>query len=171
MSDSPRPSPEPTLVTDEQQEKMEQNTPTATTTEVHRSSVHEDRHLQGMRLITVHTGLLLCVFLVALDQSIVATAIPRIASQFKALEQVTWIVSAYFREPQDYRVNDYLTPLSHPSWATALLRTCAEDCPHKNGLSVRHHLNDKTPLTSPPYLEYVFQSSRSDPCYVQSLLV
>lgn len=36
------------------------------------------------------------IFLVALDQTIVATAIPRIASQFNALEQVTWIASAYF---------------------------------------------------------------------------
>lgn len=36
------------------------------------------------------------IFLVALDQTIVATAIPRIASQFNALDQVTWIASAYF---------------------------------------------------------------------------
>jgi hypothetical protein len=130
MSDLLRPSPEPTLVTDEQQEKIKQDSPAATTTEVHHSSVHEDRHLHGTRLITVHIGILLSVFLVALDQSIVATAIPRIASRFNALEQVTWIVSAYFRESQVYPVNDYLTPSSHPSWATALLRTCAEDCPH-----------------------------------------
>ena len=93
MSGSPRPSPEPTLVTHEHHDEIKQ--------EVHHSSVHEDRHLHGSRLITVHIGLLLSVFLVALDQSIVATAIPRIASQFHALEQVTWIVSAYFRESQN----------------------------------------------------------------------
>ncbi|KAG8920739.1 hypothetical protein FRC00_009583, partial [Tulasnella sp. 408] len=34
--------------------------------------------------------------LVALDQTIVATAIPRIASEFNALDEVTWIASAYF---------------------------------------------------------------------------
>lgn len=35
-------------------------------------------------------------FLVSLDQTILATAIPKIASQFDALEQITWIASAYF---------------------------------------------------------------------------
>lgn len=36
------------------------------------------------------------MFLVQIDQSIVSTAVPRIASQFNALEQVTWIGSSYF---------------------------------------------------------------------------
>ena len=40
---------------------------------------------------TAHSALL-----VALDQTIVATAIPRIASEFNALDEVTWIASAYF---------------------------------------------------------------------------
>lgn len=36
------------------------------------------------------------VFLVALDQSIVSTALPKLSSEFQALEQLTWIVSTYF---------------------------------------------------------------------------
>jgi hypothetical protein len=36
------------------------------------------------------------VLLVALDQSIVSTALPRISSEFNALEELTWIVSTYF---------------------------------------------------------------------------
>jgi MFS family permease len=44
------------------------------------------------------SGFLLSVLLIALDQTIVATALPRIASDFDALDQLTWIVSAYFRQ-------------------------------------------------------------------------
>jgi EmrB/QacA subfamily drug resistance transporter len=36
------------------------------------------------------------IFCVALDQTIVATALPKLASQFNALDQLTWVVSAYF---------------------------------------------------------------------------
>ncbi|EJU00069.1 MFS general substrate transporter [Dacryopinax primogenitus] len=40
--------------------------------------------------------MLLSVFLIALDQTITSTAIPRIASEFNSLNDVTWIASAYF---------------------------------------------------------------------------
>ncbi|KAG8703474.1 hypothetical protein FRC08_002816 [Ceratobasidium sp. 394] len=40
--------------------------------------------------------MILSLLLVALDQTIVATALPQIASYFDALSQVSWIVSAYF---------------------------------------------------------------------------
>lgn len=36
------------------------------------------------------------MLLIALDQSIVATAIPHIVSQFNALSDVSWVASAYF---------------------------------------------------------------------------
>ncbi|OLL26095.1 putative HC-toxin efflux carrier TOXA [Neolecta irregularis DAH-3] len=52
--------------------------------------------LSGKKLALAFTGLLLSILLVALDQTIVATALPVIASQFSALDQVTWIASAYF---------------------------------------------------------------------------
>ncbi|KAG8975463.1 hypothetical protein FRB90_009523, partial [Tulasnella sp. 427] len=56
----------------------------------------ESKLVTGYKLILIFIGMLLSIFLVALDQTIVATAIPRIASEFNALEQVTWIASAYF---------------------------------------------------------------------------
>lgn len=40
--------------------------------------------------------MLLSVFLIALDQTILAPALPVIASKFNALEQIAWIASAYF---------------------------------------------------------------------------
>ncbi|KAG8885078.1 hypothetical protein FRB97_002243 [Tulasnella sp. 331] len=56
-----------------------------------------DQHIvTGYKLVLIFIGMLMSIFLVALDQTIVATAIPRIASDFNALEQVTWIASGYF---------------------------------------------------------------------------
>ena len=56
-----------------------------------------DTFLHGRQLVLVHGGLLTTTFLVALDQSIVSTALPRIASEFNQLEQISWVVSAYLR--------------------------------------------------------------------------
>ncbi|KAG9039579.1 hypothetical protein FRB95_009159 [Tulasnella sp. JGI-2019a] len=53
-------------------------------------------YVTGYKLVLIFVGMLMSIFLVALDQTIVATAIPRIASDFNALEQVTWIASGYF---------------------------------------------------------------------------
>ncbi|QRV80260.1 major facilitator superfamily transporter [Ceratobasidium sp. AG-Ba] len=55
-----------------------------------------DRYLSGSRLLLVFVGMLMSILLVALDQTIVATALPIIASKFDAFNQVTWIASAYF---------------------------------------------------------------------------
>jgi hypothetical protein len=55
-----------------------------------------DTFLHGRQLVLVHAGLLMTTFLVALDQSIVSTALPRIASEFNQLERISWVVSAYF---------------------------------------------------------------------------
>lgn len=52
--------------------------------------------LEGWRLILVFVSLMLAVFMFALDQSIVSTAIPVIVSDFKAFDQVAWIVTGYF---------------------------------------------------------------------------
>ncbi|GJJ10599.1 hypothetical protein Clacol_004826 [Clathrus columnatus] len=48
------------------------------------------------RLSLVILGLFLSVLLVTLDHTIVATALPRIASSFSALQDATWIVTAYY---------------------------------------------------------------------------
>jgi len=50
----------------------------------------------GLRLGMIIVALILSVFLVALDLTIVATAIPRITDQFHSLSQVGWYGSAFF---------------------------------------------------------------------------
>ncbi|BCS21540.1 MDR family MFS transporter [Aspergillus puulaauensis] len=48
----------------------------------------------GMLFILL--ALILCVFLVSLDQTIVATAIPKITDEFKGLDLVGWYASGFF---------------------------------------------------------------------------
>jgi len=60
------------------------------------SNAPQDGYLTGAKLALAFIGMLLSILLVALDQTIVATALPKIASHFDALAQVSWIVSAYF---------------------------------------------------------------------------
>ena len=83
-------------------------TTTNAVAEVDESTILTGRKLFLVFVYVVHThslstlshssnsGFLLSVLLIALDQTIVATALPRIASDFGALDQLTWIVSAYF---------------------------------------------------------------------------
>lgn len=52
--------------------------------------------LSGWKLVTILTCLCMCEFLVALDATILATAIPVISQEFRALEDIGWYVSAYF---------------------------------------------------------------------------
>lgn len=49
----------------------------------------------GMKLAVIVSALALAVFLMALDNTIIATAIPRITDQFKSLNDVGWYGSAY----------------------------------------------------------------------------
>ena len=51
--------------------------------------------LKGMRLFITLLGLCLAVFCVALDNTIIATAIPYITDQFKNLNDVGWYGSVY----------------------------------------------------------------------------
>ncbi|KAL8667149.1 MAG: hypothetical protein Q9168_007327 [Polycauliona sp. 1 TL-2023] len=51
---------------------------------------------KGIRLVGILFALIMSVFLVALDMTIVATAIPRITDQFHSLDQVGWYGSAFF---------------------------------------------------------------------------
>ncbi|GAA6033655.1 hypothetical protein JCM8097_004368 [Rhodosporidiobolus ruineniae] len=56
----------------------------------------DSKILTGKKLALVFGGMLASVFLIALDQTILAPALPVIASKFNALEQIAWIASAYF---------------------------------------------------------------------------
>ncbi|GAA5983322.1 hypothetical protein JCM5350_003071 [Sporobolomyces pararoseus] len=55
-----------------------------------------NNYLTGKKLWIVFLAMLLSILLVALDQTILAPALPVIASKFNALDQISWIASAYF---------------------------------------------------------------------------
>jgi len=50
----------------------------------------------GTKLVFIVVALVLSIFLVALDMTIVATAIPKITDEFHGLEEVAWYGSAFF---------------------------------------------------------------------------
>ena len=47
------------------------------------------------QILAVFSGLMLGMFLAALDQSVVSTALPTIAGDFHGLNRLTWVVTAY----------------------------------------------------------------------------
>ncbi len=51
--------------------------------------------LHGRRLVLVTVGIMLALFLAALDQTIVGTALPRIVAELKGLEYYSWVLTAY----------------------------------------------------------------------------
>jgi len=51
--------------------------------------------LHGMKLVMVFVAMLLSLFLVALDGTIVATAAPVISSDFRALEKISWVLTGF----------------------------------------------------------------------------
>ncbi|KAJ3245954.1 hypothetical protein HDU78_008132 [Chytriomyces hyalinus] len=67
---------------------------------VQHSEVAEDakpaNDLTRTEFILVFIGLMLAVFLAALDQTIVAVALQAIASEFNSLSQINWIATGYF---------------------------------------------------------------------------
>ncbi|KAK5996966.1 putative efflux pump gsfJ [Cladobotryum mycophilum] len=56
----------------------------------------DDEYPTGVKLFCVVVALVLSMFLLSLDQTIVATAIPKITDEFHGLEKVGWYGSAYF---------------------------------------------------------------------------
>ncbi|KAI0092363.1 ABC transporter [Irpex rosettiformis] len=52
--------------------------------------------VEGARLLVIMLGFLLASSLMALDQTIISTALPSIASDFNAISQLSWIASGYF---------------------------------------------------------------------------
>ena len=51
---------------------------------------------KALKLAMIVVALVLSIFLVALDMTIVATAIPKITDEFHSLDQVGWYGSAFF---------------------------------------------------------------------------
>lgn len=58
--------------------------------------VESSMYPSGLKMFSILLGVVLTVFLVALDMTIVATAIPRITDQFKSLDDIGWYGSAFF---------------------------------------------------------------------------
>lgn len=71
------------------QEKDVQEVTTTTTTT-------EPEYPGLTKAIIIILGLYLTVFLVALDQTIIGVAIPKITDQFKSITDIAWYGSAYF---------------------------------------------------------------------------
>lgn len=55
----------------------------------------QPEHLEGATLLLVTVGLALASFCMGLDRSILATAIPKITSEFNSIDDVAWYGSAY----------------------------------------------------------------------------
>src|SRR5215217_9064307 len=56
---------------------------------------HHAPRLHGIGLASVLAGLMLTLFLEALDQTIVGTALPRIIAELHGLDRYSWVVTAY----------------------------------------------------------------------------
>jgi EmrB/QacA subfamily drug resistance transporter len=61
----------------------------------HRADADEPRYLNHQQIVLVLVGLMAGMFLAALDQSIVGTALPRIVSDLGGLNHLSWVVTAY----------------------------------------------------------------------------
>ena len=55
-----------------------------------------EEYPKAFKLVVIVVALILTIFLVSLDMTIVATAIPRITDEFHSLDQVGWYGSAFF---------------------------------------------------------------------------
>ncbi|KAB8207997.1 major facilitator superfamily domain-containing protein [Aspergillus parasiticus] len=60
------------------------------------TEVRENEYPSITKVMVVILALYLAVFLVALDQTIIGVAIPKITDQFKSIEDIAWYGSAYF---------------------------------------------------------------------------
>ena len=68
---------------------------TALTTEADRTDTGQPRPLSQRQLRIVFGGLMLGLLLAALDQTIVATALPTIVGDLGGLNHLSWVVTAY----------------------------------------------------------------------------
>ncbi|GAA5957324.1 hypothetical protein JCM21900_000808 [Sporobolomyces salmonicolor] len=95
-------SPAPTLSGDDKSLKMEptaNNDPSTTSADAPATTsppgVDVSLILKGKKLAVVFAAMLLALLLIALDQTILATALPRIASDFNSFDKQGWISSGF----------------------------------------------------------------------------
>jgi MFS family permease len=77
---------------------LEPPQPPQETTSITSSSHHDPsipQYPSGIRLVLITTGLILSIFIAALDSTIISTAIPAITSDFGSITNIAWYGSAY----------------------------------------------------------------------------
>ncbi|KAJ6561171.1 major facilitator superfamily domain-containing protein [Mycena vulgaris] len=85
----------PTPQSDPKDSKLEKDEPQRLAFQSEAHLPVEDDFPHGMKLALLTLALCLSVFLVALDNTILATALPKITDEFKSLDDVGWYGSAY----------------------------------------------------------------------------
>lgn len=72
--------------------------PTSNVNEDNEASTSQppEQYPEGLRFVILTIGLILSIFLAALDSSILATAIPRITDQFGTVKDVGWYSTGYW---------------------------------------------------------------------------
>lgn len=71
--------------------------------------------LTPARLHTIIAGLWFCLFISAIDTTIVTTALVKISSEFNSFEQAAWLVTAYLLTYNCmYSENRAHQPIDHP---------------------------------------------------------
>ena len=76
--------------------ELEKTTATSDDVDQDLSGIDTADYPHAFKLFFIIVALVLSIFLVALDMTIVATAIPRITDEFHSLDQVGWYGSAFF---------------------------------------------------------------------------
>ncbi|KAM0246363.1 hypothetical protein ACHAQJ_010257 [Trichoderma viride] len=75
---------------DEKREEKIEDTP------VQEEELREDEYPSGLKMFFIVLALVLAVFLLSLDMTIVATAIPKITDEFQGLDKAGWYGAAFF---------------------------------------------------------------------------
>jgi len=88
-------SPEKTAVVQEVEDAKRASTSDEKAPETQEEAEDESKYLSGFKLAILSIGLCLVTFVIALDNTIIATAIPKITSVFNSLEDVGWYGSSY----------------------------------------------------------------------------
>jgi len=94
---TPPPASSPNTVNPEHPDKEKSTTEVIAKEDTADDTTPEDesRYLHGPKLAILSIGLCLTTFVIALDNTIIATAIPRITTVFNSLEDVGWYGSSY----------------------------------------------------------------------------
>jgi hypothetical protein len=88
---------EDTITSDEKHETLERTTSVATASSADQGPGEDDesKYPKPMQLYLLTFGLAMSTFVIALDNTIIATAIPRITTVFNSLDDVGWYGSSY----------------------------------------------------------------------------